>query len=76
MTTALLALMRRLGLWYGAIDLRRAPDGEYVFLEINPAGQWLFVEYATDQPISHELATLLARLDREQLRARIVHPSG
>ena len=68
-TTALLALMRRLGLWYGAIDLRRAPDGDYVFLEINPAGQWLFVEYATDQPISQELAILLARLDRDQRQA-------
>ena len=68
-TAALLALMRRLGLWYGAIDLRRAPDGDYVFLEINPAGQWLFVEYATDQPISQELATLLARLDRDQRQA-------
>jgi hypothetical protein len=69
LTAALLALMRRLGLWYGAIDLRQAPDGEYVFLEINPAGQWLFVEFATDQPISHELATLLTRLDRDQRRA-------
>ena len=68
-TAALLALMRRLGLWYGAIDLRRAPDGDYVFLEINPAGQWLFVEYATDQPISQELAMLLARLDRDQRQA-------
>ena len=69
MTAALLALRRRLGLWYGAIDLRRAPDGEFVFLEINPAGQWLFVEYATGQPIAQELAALLARLDREQRRA-------
>jgi hypothetical protein len=69
LNAALLALMRRLGLWYGAIDLRRAPNGDYVFLEINPAGQWLFVEYATGQPISQELATLLARLDRGQRQA-------
>jgi glutathione synthase/RimK-type ligase-like ATP-grasp enzyme len=67
--TALLSLMHRLGLWYGPIDLRRAPDGDYVFLEINPAGQWLFVEYATGQPICQELATLLARLDRDQRQA-------
>jgi glutathione synthase/RimK-type ligase-like ATP-grasp enzyme len=67
--SALLALMRRLGLWYGAVDLRHTSDGEFVFLEINPAGQWLFVEYATEQPISAALAKLLADLDRRQLRA-------
>ncbi len=67
--SSLLALMRRLDLWYGAIDLRRSPDGDYVFLEINPAGQWLFVEYATGQPISAALARLLADLDRRHLRA-------
>ncbi len=49
-------LMRRLGLVYGAIDMRRRPDGEHVFLEINPAGQWLFVEQATGQPIAAALA--------------------
>jgi glutathione synthase/RimK-type ligase-like ATP-grasp enzyme len=65
----LLALMRRLDLWYGAIDLRRGPDGDYVFLEINPAGQWLFVEYATDQPIAATLANLLAKLDNRSRRA-------
>lgn len=36
-------LMRRLGLVYGAIDLRRTPEGTYVFLEVNPAGEWRFV---------------------------------
>ncbi len=58
------ALMERFGLLYGAVDLRRAPDGDYVFLEINPAGQWLFVEQATGQPISASMARLLHRLDR------------
>lgn len=57
----LLALMRRFGLVYGAVDMRQTPEGEYVFLEINPAGQWLFVEYRTGQPISDALAdTLIA----------------
>ena len=51
-TAALLALMRRLGLWYGAIDLRRAPDGDYVFLEINPPASGCSWSTATDQPIS------------------------
>lgn len=32
------------GLNYGALDLIVTPDGDYVFLENNPAGQFLFVE--------------------------------
>jgi len=67
----LLALMAHFGLRYGAIDLRLAPDGDYVFLEINPAGQWLFVEIATGQQISAALAGLMARLD-----SRVAVPVG
>ena len=51
--------MRRLGLVYGAIDLRLTPEGQYVFLEINPAGQFLYVERATGQPITAALAKAL-----------------
>lgn len=53
-------LMRRLGLIYGAIDLRLTADGRYVFLEINPAGQFLYVEQQTGQPIAAALAARLA----------------
>lgn len=56
----LLATMDRLGLVYGAIDLRRRDDGEHVFLEVNPAGQWLYVEEATGLPITDAVAHLLA----------------
>ena len=49
-------LMRRLGLEYGAIDLRLTPDGRHVFLEINPAGQFLYIEQATGQHIAAALA--------------------
>ena len=52
-------LMQRLGLVYGAIDLRLTPDGRYVFLEINPAGQFLYIENATGQPIAAALADVL-----------------
>jgi hypothetical protein len=54
------ALMARLGLVYGAIDLRRTPDGEHVFLEVNTAGEFLFVEERTGQPISRSVADWLA----------------
>jgi hypothetical protein len=56
-------LMKRLGLLYGAVDLRLTPEGEYVFLEINPAGEWRFVEERTHQPITAAMATFLSDLD-------------
>jgi glutathione synthase/RimK-type ligase-like ATP-grasp enzyme len=57
-------LMAKLGLVYGAIDMRRSPDGAHIFLEINPAGQWLFIEEKTGQPISEAIAAwMLARSD-------------
>ncbi len=63
---SLQALMHEFGLVYGAIDLRRTPRGEHVFLEINPAGQFLFVEDKTGQPIAQTLARTLVELDRAQ----------
>jgi len=58
----LLELQRRLGLVYGAVDMRRTDDGAYYFLEVNPAGQWLFVERRTGLPITQAHADLLASL--------------
>ena len=57
---ALFALMRRLGLVYGAIDLRKTPAGDHVFLEVNTAGEFLFVEERTAQPIGRAVAEWLA----------------
>jgi glutathione synthase/RimK-type ligase-like ATP-grasp enzyme len=56
-------VVRRLGLVFGAIDLRATPSGDFYFLEINPAGLWLFVEHRTGLPISEAVADELARLD-------------
>ncbi len=52
-------LLRELGLVYAAIDFRRDEDGRLWFLDLNPAGQWLFVERRTGQPITAALAGLL-----------------
>ena len=57
--TLLLKLMDKLGLIYGAIDMRLRPNGDYVFLEINPSGQWLFVEDGTGLPITKTFAELM-----------------
>jgi glutathione synthase/RimK-type ligase-like ATP-grasp enzyme len=62
----LLEFMRRMGLVYGAIDMRLTPAGDYVFLEINPSGQWLFVEHRTNQPITEALIDLMIEGDRVQ----------
>lgn len=52
-------LVERLGLCYGAIDMVLTPDGRYVFLEINPNGQYLWIEQETGLPISDALCDLL-----------------
>jgi len=41
-----LRLMRRLGIVFGCFDFIVTPEGEHVFLEVNPAGQFLWVEAA------------------------------
>jgi glutathione synthase/RimK-type ligase-like ATP-grasp enzyme len=58
----ILRFMRELGLVYGAIDMRLTANGKFVFLEVNPAGQWLFVEQNTGLPISKAMADLLISL--------------
>ncbi len=54
-----LHLVERLGLCYGAIDMVLTPDGRYVFLEINPNGQYLWIEQMTGLPISEAICDLL-----------------
>lgn len=47
------------GLKYGCIDMIRTLDNRYVFLEINPAGQWYFVQVKTKVKIANAIADLL-----------------
>jgi glutathione synthase/RimK-type ligase-like ATP-grasp enzyme len=61
----LLELKRRLGFVYGAIDMRLTPAGDYVFLEINPGGQFMYIEAATGLPIAAAMAEQLHRIDRK-----------
>lgn len=58
--TMLRTLLRRLGLTYGAIDMRRTPEGDYCFFEVNTAGEFLFIEDRTGQPIAAAVARWLA----------------
>lgn len=56
-------LLGELGLVYGAVDLMRTVDGDLVFLEINPSGEWLYVEERTGEPITAAVAGELMRID-------------
>jgi hypothetical protein len=56
---ACLELVARLGLCFGAIDIIVTPDDRYVFLEINPNGQWLWIEEQTGLPIGDAICTAL-----------------
>ena len=58
--STIVRLMNKLGLDFGTIDLKLADNGEYVFLEVNPQGQFLYIEIRTGLPISTALADFLA----------------
>ena len=45
-------IVKKLNLKFGAIDLIKDVNGNYVFLEINPNGQWAWIETQTQLPIS------------------------
>lgn len=51
--------LRLMGLNFGCFDFIVTPAGEYVFLECNPNGQWLWVELATGLKISGAIADFL-----------------
>lgn len=52
-------LMARLRLRFGALDFIVTPHGEWVFLEINPNGQWAWLQDATGLPIAAAIADAL-----------------
>ena len=55
---------------FGAIDFGRTPSGEYVFFEINPNGQWAWIEQLTGQPMASTLADLLEGKQQHERRPR------
>ncbi|MEN3330152.1 MAG: hypothetical protein V7638_4959 [Acidobacteriota bacterium] len=57
--SGLQALMFELGLVFGAVDLICTPEGEHVFLEVNPGGEWGMLERDLGLPISEAIAAAL-----------------
>src|SRR5699024_7341724 len=54
-------LVRRLWLKFGAIDLLKTVNNDYVFLEINPTGGWAWLVHTTDLPIPQSIAKMLVK---------------
>lgn len=59
--TLLLRLMSSLRLTFGAIDMIQTSGGDYVFLEVNPSGQWLWIDDKLCLGISDAIANWLAK---------------
>ncbi len=55
----LVNINRDLGLVYSSIDLVRGKDGFLYFLEVNPAGQWSFIEAQTGYPVTEQIVNYL-----------------
>ena len=58
-TRQLQALMAALGLTFATVDLKVDDEGQSHFLELNPQGQFLYIEILTGLPISAAVARLL-----------------
>ena len=55
----ILRLMDYFSLNYGAIDVILTPEGRHVFLELNPCGEFFWLERAPGLPVSDAIADLL-----------------
>ncbi|MCA9649176.1 MAG: hypothetical protein H6712_02470 [Myxococcales bacterium] len=60
----LCTLVSRLGLSMAVLDIRLDPDDQPVFLELNPQGQFLYLEILTGMPLVEAVADHLQRYAR------------
>lgn len=61
----LLLFMKVCKLNFGAIDMILTPSGDYYFLEVNPSGQYGWIESLTGMPISKAIAETLTSPNTE-----------
>ena len=54
-----ISLTQQMGLNYSAIDMVLDENGNYIFLEINPNGQWAWIEKRLGFPLSKKIVELL-----------------
>jgi glutathione synthase/RimK-type ligase-like ATP-grasp enzyme len=55
-------LVKSLGLRYGAIDFVIDKRDNLFFLEVNPSGDWYWIEQKTGLPITTAMASLIEKL--------------
>lgn len=53
-------LIKAYDLNFGAIDLIQTNQGEYYFLDLNPNGQWVWIELITGMNMSNDMIGLLS----------------
>jgi glutathione synthase/RimK-type ligase-like ATP-grasp enzyme len=58
--TKLLALHKKFGLIYGAYDFAVKASGTLAFFEVNPSGQWMWLENKLGFPIGGRIASKLS----------------
>jgi glutathione synthase/RimK-type ligase-like ATP-grasp enzyme len=56
-------LMASFGINFASIDMIVTPEGEFVFLELNPNGQWLWLEHELGLPLVAAMTDLLSTHD-------------
>lgn len=54
-----LALVRAFGLQFSSMDFVLSPEGKYIFIELNPNGQFLWLSPPTGLPMAAAMADLL-----------------
>ena len=59
-------MLSELGLQYGAFDFILDKSGNYIFLEVNPNGQWAWIECQVGCDISGAIARQLIRGEYEE----------
>lgn len=65
-----LGMMEALGLNYGAFDFIVTPEGRHVFLEVNPAGEFVWLTRSPGLPIAEALADVLSGRAARRFRPR------
>jgi glutathione synthase/RimK-type ligase-like ATP-grasp enzyme len=60
-------LTKLLNLRFGAIDFICDTSDNYWFLEINPNGQWAWIENQTQAPIANSIVSELLKIGESQL---------
>ncbi|SJL19874.1 hypothetical protein PGIN_3-3_00944 [Porphyromonas gingivalis] len=58
-------LMAELSLNTGSIDFILTPENEYIFLEVNPTGQFGMVDYSCNYGLHEKVANILIAKDKE-----------